>query len=269
MRAKDNSLDTLITGARLAIKAISLDFWNTLFTEAPGGFRRYQQTRLQLLLDSLSAEDNFTADNLEQAFMEEARSHNTIWRNEHRTLSTAERVSRVLKHLNINLSEDVTARLVTAYEEGILESPPVLIEGVREVVEHLAARYRIGLISDVGYSPGRVLRRVLDDAGILDLFDSLIFSDEAGCSKPHRKVFERTSQALGANPHEIVHIGDLEHTDIVGGRNAGYITIRFVGATPMLEGEVTVADLVTDDFREVPRLIEEIDQRLSTLKNKG
>lgn len=240
----------------MAIKAISLDFWNTLFTEAPGGFKRYQENRVTLLLETVSAYGSFTEDLLKEAFFEESRSHDLIWRNAHRTLATAERVGRLLTHLKVTLPEDVTTVIVNSFEEGILEYPPILIDGVRETVEWLASRYRIGLISDVGYSPGRVLRRVLGDAGLLDAFDSLVFSDEAGKSKPHSEVFERTSRALGAKPSEIVHIGDLEHTDIVGGKKAGYFTIRFTGATPMQDGEETVADMVTDDFREVPGLIE-------------
>lgn len=240
----------------MAIKAISLDFWNTLFTEAPGGFKLYQKNRSLLLLETIRTYGDFTEELLEEAFIEEARSHNLIWRNAHRTLATAERVSRILTHLKVALPLDVTATIVTSFEEGILEYPPVLIDGVRETVRLLSSRYRIGLISDVGYSPGRILRRVLSDAGILEAFDSLVFSDEAGKSKPHPEVFERTRLALGAKPGEIVHIGDLEHTDIIGGKNAGYVTVRFTGATPMAEGEETQADIVTDDFREVPGLIE-------------
>ena len=57
-------------------------------------------------------------------------------------------------------------------------------------------------------------------------------------------------------PDEIVHIGDLEFTDIIGAKRAGYYAIRFVGVTPMGENERTIADHVTADFCEVPRLIE-------------
>jgi putative hydrolase of the HAD superfamily len=167
----------------------------------------------------------------------------------------------VLAYLDVALPQEAITRLTRSFEEGILERPPVLIEGVGETVERLASRYRLGIISDVGYSPGRVLRLVLRDAGLLDHFDSMIFSDEAGRSKPHREVFERTSDALGAAPSEMVHIGDLEHTDIVGAKRAGYRAIRFTGATPMPEGERTEADHVTEDFAEVPRIIEMMEER--------
>ena len=43
----------------------------------------------------------------------------------------------------------------------------------------------------------------------------------------------------------MVHVGDLERTDIVGAKKAGYYAIRFIGATPMDEDESTIADAVT------------------------
>jgi putative hydrolase of the HAD superfamily len=243
----------------LTIKAVSLDFWNTLFTEPADGFRFYKERRQGLLKEVLSAA--LTEDQIENAFTREARLHHAIWVEEHRTLATGERLSRVLTYLDVALPGEVVTRLTVAFEEGILERPPVLIEGVREAIEHLASRYRLGIISDVGYSPGRILRRVLKDAGLIDLFDSMIFSDEAGCSKPHREVFECTSRTLGARPEEMVHIGDLEHTDIAGAKRAGYRAIRFTGATPMEENEKTEADHVTEDFAEVPRIIEMLEER--------
>lgn len=240
----------------MAIRAISLDFWNTLFTEQPGGFELYQAGRRRVLAEALRSCGDYTDEQLERACLLESESHNQVWRNEYRTLPTAERVARVLTHLEACLPDPVVSELVNAYEEGILEHPPILIEGVREAVEQLARAYRLGIISDVGFSPGRVLKKVLRQNGLLDLFDSLVFSDEAGCSKPHIKVFQRTAEKLSADPREIVHIGDLEYTDVVGAKRAGYHSIRFVGITPMAENERTIADHVTADFSEVPRIIQ-------------
>jgi HAD superfamily hydrolase (TIGR01549 family) len=240
----------------LAIRAISFDFWNTLFTEQPGGFELYQASRRRLLAEALRSCGDYTKEQLEQASLLESESHNQIWRNEHRTLPAAERIACMLTHLEACLPDDVMSELVKSYEEGILERPPILIEGVREAVRQLVGRYRLGIISDVGFSPGRVLKNVLRQNDLLDLFDSLVFSDEAGCSKPHIEVFQRTAEKLSADPREIVHIGDLEFTDIIGAKQAGYHAIRFVGITPMAENERTIADHVTADFSEVPGIIE-------------
>ncbi|MFP5264601.1 MAG: HAD family hydrolase [Blastocatellia bacterium] len=240
----------------MAIRAISFDFWNTLFTEQPGGFELYQSSRRRLLAEALRGCGDYTDEQLDRACLLESESHNQIWRNEHRTLPAAERVGRVLTHLEACLPDQVMSELVGAYEEGILERPPILVGGARRAIESLAGAYRLGIISDVGFSPGRVLKEVLRRNGLLDLFDSLVFSDEAGCSKPHIEVFRQTAEKLAADPREIIHVGDLEFTDVVGAKRAGYYAVRFVGVTPMAEGESTMADEVTADFSELPRIIE-------------
>jgi len=245
----------------LAIKAISFDFWNTLFTEQPGGFALYQQSRRRLLREAVGRAGDFTDEQLDHACLLEAELHYQVWREEHRTIPTAERVGKILTHIEVCLPDDVLASLVSAYEEGILERPPLLIPGVRASIQELARDYRLGIISDVGFSPGRVLKEVLRREELLEAFDSLVFSDEAGRSKPHRTVFERTARVLASDPREIVHIGDLEYTDIVGAKTAGYHAIRFTGMTPIKEDETTVADYVTADFTEVPRLIGELAGR--------
>jgi putative hydrolase of the HAD superfamily len=150
------------------------------------------------------------------------------------------------------------AEMVKAFEEGVLERPPVLVPGARETIERLSSSYRLGIISDVGYSPGRVLREVIRQNDLLGAFDSLIFSDEAGRSKPHVEVFRLTARLLDAAPEQIVHIGDLERTDIQGAKIAGCRAIRFTGVTPMEPHETTAADMVTADFYELPRLISEL-----------
>ena len=225
----------------------------------PGGYELYKTRRRHLLAEALCNAGDYTEEQVERACSLESETHNQIWRNEHRTLSAAERIARMLAHLKVCLPDQVMSELASAYEEGILERPPVLIEGVRQSLEQLRGRYRLGVISDVGFSPGRVLKEVLRQNGLLDLFDSLIFSDEAGCSKPHAEVFRRTAEKLSAAPGEIVHVGDLEFTDIVGAKRAGLYAIRFVGITPMAENETTIADRVAAGFSEVPGLIESLD----------
>jgi HAD superfamily hydrolase (TIGR01549 family) len=242
----------------LAIKAISFDFWHTLFTEQPGAFKLYQQRRRSLLENAVVARRKVGHADFEKACLVEAEAHHKIWHDEHRTLAAAERVGRILTHLGVSLPDEALAELVSSFEEGLLEHPPVLIAGAREVLASLSERYRLGIISDVGFSPGRVLKYVLEQ-NKLDKFDSLIFSDEAGRSKPHIEVFECTARALEAESHEMVHVGDLERTDIVGAKQAGYHAIRFTGVTPMEEDETTIADFVTDDLTEVPRLVGMID----------
>lgn len=239
----------------MRVKAISFDFWNTLFEEQPGGFEFYNYRRRMFLSEVAGGHRRVTYDEIDRACRAEAESHFLIWRNEHRTLRTADRVDRILAELDVVLNEHARLRLIKVYEEGILERPPLLVAGAREVVEALHGRYRLGVISDVGFSPGRVLKEILRNNGLLNAFDSLVFSDEAGRAKPHAEVFERTARALKSDPDQVLHIGDLEPTDVVGAKSAGYFAVRFTGVTPMSDGESTVADCVIRDLRELPGAI--------------
>ncbi|HXG91915.1 MAG TPA: HAD family hydrolase [Blastocatellia bacterium] len=251
------------------IRAISFDFWNTLFTEQPGGFRFYQENRRRLLREALRTIGEFTDERINEACHLEAEAHHLIWIEEHRTLTATERIARVLAHLEACLPDGTMAEIVRACEENIFEFPPVLVDGVRETIEKLAGNYRLAIISDVGFSPGRVLKQLLRQNGLLQYFDSMVFSDEAGRSKPHREVFERTADTLRAVPREIVHIGDLEHTDIIGAKRAGFRAIRFVGVTPMSEDETTIADFVIEKFSELPRLVESFEDEDENIELAG
>lgn len=246
----------------MRIKAISFDFWHTLFTEQQGAFRLYQHRRRCLLAEMFPQHGSRLGADLARACSIEEEAHQRIWQEEHRTLPVTERVSTILNHLDFSVSEPMLATIVARFEEGILEHPPVLIAGAREALSSLARRYRLGIISDVGFSPGRVLKQVLADNDLLDAFDSLVFSDEAGRAKPHIELFQRTARSLSAEPGAMVHVGDLERTDIIGARQAGYRAIRFTGITPMVEGEMTIADFVTDDLTDIPRLVEMLDEEL-------
>lgn len=244
----------------MRIKAISFDFWHTLFTEQPGAFRLYHNRRQLLLTEMLPQYGSRLEADLARACSVEAERHHRVWIEEHRTLPAAERVSTILNHLDVAVSEPVLATIVARFEEGILDDPPVLIPGAREALTSLSRRYRLGIISDVGFSPGRVLKRVLADNELLDLFDSLVFSDEAGRAKPHAEVFELTARSLSAEREAMVHVGDLERTDVMGAKQAGFRAIRFTGITPMEEDETTIADFVTTDLTDIPRLIAMLDE---------
>jgi len=198
----------------------------------------------------------FTEDQIAAASRAEAEAHYWIWRNQHITLPTKERVVRILETLGANLAPPTIDQISTAYEEGILQRPPMLVPGAYAALAALSSRYRLAIISDTGFSPGRVLTKVLADSGILPAFESLLFSDEAGCSKPHPEVFRRTAARLAVEPHRMAHVGDLEHTDIVGAKAAGYRAIRFAAVTPLEPGEETIADRVALDWNEIPGIVE-------------
>jgi putative hydrolase of the HAD superfamily len=131
---------------------------------------------------------------------------------------------------------------------------PYPVPGVTEVVPRLAERFRLGLISDTGLTPGRVLRQVMRRDGLLACFDALTFSDELGTAKPHPDPFLHTLSVLVARPEEAAHIGDLPETDLKGARGVGMKAILFLGVSHREDGR-GLADAVFQDYDELEGLI--------------
>ena len=116
-------------------------------------------------------------------------------------------------------------------ENSLLNERPALVPEAKEVLVELSATYRLGLISDTGITPGRVLRQIMEEDGILDYFIHLTFSDEIGFSKPHPDAFLTTLKHLQVSPDQAVHVGDLLRTDIAGAKRVNMRAVQYIGIT--------------------------------------
>jgi FMN phosphatase YigB (HAD superfamily) len=110
-----------------------------------------------------------------------------------------------------------------------LKHPPLLLPGAKEALYELSQNYYLALISDTAFSPGRVLKRVMENDGIAEYFTMLSFSDETGVSKPHARAYEVALSKTDCKPYECLHIGDIERTDIAGAKSFGMRSILFAG----------------------------------------
>jgi putative hydrolase of the HAD superfamily len=242
------------------IEAVTFDFWNTLFTAPREVFEHYLERRVERLHRAVGDRHGVARERCEELLRDDLSAFGRIWRDELRTPTTRERVDCLVDMLGVGLDEGELEAIALDFEEHLLDRPPVPVEGAREVVAELGARFPLAVISDTGYTPGRVLRRVIEAAEMLGHFRYFAFSNEVGRSKPHPEVFDRAAEALGAAPHGVLHVGDLEATDVAGAKDAGFVAVRFTGCTPLGEGEATRADYVIRDLRELPALIASIDE---------
>lgn len=192
------------------IRAITFDFWGTLFYDANLDERHRYRVRALAEIAAVTAEQADAA--LQDAYKEFFRTHVE----EQRTLDHHDGARLTAARLGVSLAPASAAELARRYAHAILEHPAYPIEGALDAVRAAAARVPVGLISDSGISPGASLTVLLENHGFRPHFTALTFSDEVGVSKPQAPMFERTAAALGVAPHEILHIGDLEPTDIAG-----------------------------------------------------
>ncbi len=87
---------------------------------------------------------------------------------------------------------------------------------------------KIGMISNVGQELALTRRPFLKENGILQFFDTIIFSIEVGVKKPEKAIFDLALREIGEkNPMKAMHVGDSPIEDVKGARNAGLIPVLF------------------------------------------
>jgi FMN phosphatase YigB (HAD superfamily) len=154
------------------------------------------------------------------------REHQMLW---HRRVvfGGADMTRLVLRALGVTLDPARELALITELEDQILEREVLPLEGARGALETLTKRgVRRALICDTGFTPGRVVRKLLDRVGLLEHLEVTIFSDELRVPKPHPKAFQSALDGLGVAPRGSVHVGDLRRSDIAGARTAGMGSVR-------------------------------------------
>ena len=154
------------------------------------------------------------------------------------------------------IDDDETLRTLTKeFEEASIDAGVAPVEHARETLAALrAAKIRIGLVCDTGFTPGRVVRRLLEEAGLADNLEVLGFSDEVGVPKPGSEIFAKVLAELGVRPPEAIHVGDLKRTDIAGAHDMGMHTARFKGVHDD-KSDFVEAEVVINDHRQLLEVI--------------
>ena len=215
-----------------AVRAVTLDCWGTLLLDTPASDdERYRRRRLALMQEVLAGAGVRAAPReLERAYDESGRGLARIWR-DRRDVPVSRHVALVLEALDPELPRRLDpatlAALVHAYASPALAVPPAADEAARAALDELAGRgVALAVVSNIMRTPGDVLRRVFEGAGLLDRFDALTFSDECGIRKPDPEIFRLTLRRLGVSPEEAVHVGDDPILDVEGARDAGMAVIQ-------------------------------------------
>ncbi len=246
----------------MKLKLITIDFWNTLFDSSNGEERNNQ--RIKTLLYYLDKVGHYVKrDDIEAGMKATWFYFNRIWEDERRTPTPRELVEFFWKRLDAPDRPDYVEKIIENFSETILSYPPSIMDGAKSILPKLKKKYKLAIVSDTGFSPGKVVRRLMKEQGVYDYFEAFSFSDETGVSKPHNKAFEAVLQPLEANPEEALHIGDIEGTDVIGAKNIGMKAIRFAGDSTSIVAEKnpdsTIADAICHSWAEVLTAIQKIE----------
>jgi putative hydrolase of the HAD superfamily len=242
------------------LKAITFDFWMTLYRATKTAEEKRGRARRKLLTEFLEARGRAASiSERRRAWAHANTLFDEWWQRRHRSLTTEQRLQVVLEHLKVRHTTGELRRLSEAYEDLTRMAPPRPIGGVRETIPLLAERYRLAIICDTGITPGRVLRQILKQDGLLPYFRHCVFSDEVGRTKPYVDNFHLALRKLRAKPEESVHVGDLIRTDIRGAQGAGMHALLFTGITKYSKRELQREGggvTVVSEFRKIPEALE-------------
>ncbi|MBA3430929.1 MAG: HAD family hydrolase [Actinobacteria bacterium] len=204
------------------IRAVTYDCWATLLKDHD--FDKAMGARAAALADALDL-PRAEADTL----LNEAWSrHDEAWK-QVETFGPGRMAAYCLEARGI-FDDEAIASLTQKFEEASLEGGVDAVEGAAETLQALErAGFRRGLICDTGFTPGRVVRRLLENLGLASYLEVMCFSDEVGVPKPGGEIYAKALADLGVRPPEAVHVGDLRRTDIAGARDMGMHAARFRG----------------------------------------
>ncbi len=235
------------------IQAITFDLWNTIFTN-----KFYSKVRLKYLTQFLDGKGiPYSLDKLKTAFYSVFSLQKRNYE-ENNHIYTEVRISKLFNLLNLDITNIYKDLIIKEFEEAILKDPPPLKPGVKEALQKLALDYKIGLISNTGITPGRVISRIFQQYEIYKFFKVKIYSDEIGYYKPHPILFRTALRELGCLPQNSIHIGDKLETDIKGAKDYNMFTIWFN------DSNSSKSKLIQPDYE-----IHEIPEAIKIIKRLG
>ncbi len=205
----------------MKIKNISFDLWMTLIRSHP----EFKLKRSQLILDTFNIKhispkeiDSFirSVDNVFDRYnmiSGKKLSANKMYQNLLQRLVPADSVTL---EIAINLRKQA--------DKLFLEYQPVFMnENIPHILSQLKQEgYILNLSSNTGFIEGETLRITLEDMGVFQYFDFLIFSDEINASKPSSHFFGHVYEHISASKEEVLHIGDNPKADYQGAKNFGF-----------------------------------------------
>lgn len=249
----------------MAIKLITIDFWNTIFDSSNGQMRNYiRNQEIRRAMQKIEFEPN--DHDINEAIRAAWGHFNRLWTEQMRTPTPIESVEFIWNYFSLPYNNEIIDEVVKSFETAILKYPPNLVQDAGWAISKLSEEFEIGLISDTGFTPGSVLQELMKQKNILSYFKSFSFSDETGVSKPHPKAYYKVLNELNYRPEDSLHIGDIEDTDIKGAKNLGMQAILFLGDPTanhaMHTKKHTKADAIANNWNEALIFIRKISSQI-------
>jgi putative hydrolase of the HAD superfamily len=241
------------------LRALTFDYWDTLYEGGALPERvALRRTAVGALLGAYGRA--LPDEQLRLLYEESGREAERWWSEEHRGYHTHDRLRWILERASIVPREgcEHVAAAADAVDNALLMLPPAMLAGAWRMLRILRRRHALAVISDTGFASGRAQDRLLEKDGARGFFDATIYSMDVGHAKPRPEIFDAAASALGIAPHEILHVGDNERTDVRGALQAGFRAVRL---DVVRTGGPSEAEYVARSYEELVSYLEEARER--------
>ncbi len=140
---------------------------------------------------------------------------------DHREVSAAARFAHFFRTLGLDeaaLPDGFGRALIDAHR-GALGRAAEFPAHHGPLLRRLAERYKLAVVSNFDYTPTAL--DILERAGVTDLFETIVVSDEVGWRKPRRDIFDAALGRLGVRAAESLFVGDRADMDVLGAQQIG------------------------------------------------
>ncbi len=246
------------------VKAITFDLWDTIIDDNSDepkrfnlGLRSKREERQYLLYNVISKYHKISEEEIKIACAVVDEAFLKCWKEYSITWTYRTRIDILLAGLGLTLPDTEFETLENSVTNMEIDIFPEKIDGIKSCLVDLSSRYKLCIISDTIFTPGRGLRTLLELHGIAQFFSGFAFSDEVGHSKPHIDMFKSASKQMGCEINEMIHVGDRNHNDVVGPQSLGMKAVLFVGKRDD-DKTTTSAEAICESHGELPGIIERL-----------
>jgi putative hydrolase of the HAD superfamily len=216
---------------------VIFDVFNTLVTARPGSRKTFLAGLAQAGLDATAstlAKLQLASEGLDHSAWSGSRQAYVDW--------AAQTLSRVGQNGQSPIPG--LAPFVVPALEQLHQAPMMAMPGAAACLRKLkAAGFAIAVCSNWGWD----LEADLAPAGLTGDIDVFVTSAQAGCRKPHPRIYRSALELTGVSAAEAVFVGDSLRTDVLGPQRVGIRSVllapraaeAFVGERAATLAEVT------------------------------
>ena len=235
------------------LRALTLDYWDTLYEGGALPERiALRRTAVGALLGAYGRA--LPEEQLRLLYEESGREAERWWSEQQRGYTTKDRLRWILERAEVTPREgcEHVSTAADAVDNALLMLPPAMLPGAWQMLRTLHRHFALAVISDTGFASGRAQDRLLEKDAAREFFGATIYSMDVGHAKPRPEIFRHAVETLGVEPHQILHIGDNENTDVRGALAAGFRAIRL---DVVRTGGPSEAEFVARSYEELTEYV--------------